>query len=405
MEVYQLVVFGLLAWMTLGTMLNVWVFPTVRPARPGEPKRQGSDVPRVSVLVPARNEERNIGTLVDSLQRQDDPNFEVLVLDDRSDDQTVAILEAKGFVDGAHDSSARFRYYRGQELPTGWTGKPWACTQLAAFARGQWLLFTDADTLHAPSAVRAAMESAQRLKAGLLSAWPRQIMGTWAERWVIPLVYVLTHTLLPQALVSLINARPTLARRIGPKGLAALGAANGQFMLFRRDVYERLGGHAAVRSHLVEDVALGRLVMASAATGDLLVNADGTHQVSCRMYHGVREVWEGFSKNLRPAFGTNLLAFVGSGVFQLALFVLPALFFVVGCLQPPGQILPGFPWIAGQVALLGLIRLVLAWRFRTGWWVILCHPLAYLLALTIALNSWRWAMGGRIRWKGREYRA
>lgn len=394
LETYQIILFGLLAWITLGTILNVLIFPSVRPSRGTESKR-GSPAPLVSILVPARNEEMNIRACLQSLMAQDDPDFEILLLEDRSDDATAAIAISLGFADAQHDPKAQFRMLRGTPLPDGWAGKPWACHQLAEAARGEWLLFTDADTIHQPESARAAVETAMRENAGLLSAWPRQITVTWSEKLVIPLLYILTHALLPQALVRLCLRWPWLARLSGRKGMAAMGAANGQFMLFQRPAYDTIGGHAAVKSHLVEDVALGRLVMERTGEGLRLVNADGGGIVRCRMYRSFAQVWAGFSKNLRPVFGSNALAFVASGVFQTAIFIAPFVFAVLP--------LPGQTWAIGQTACLLGIRLILAARFRTSLAAIPFHPLAYLLALAIALNSWRWAASGKIVWKGRVY--
>ncbi len=399
MEIYQFVLLCLLAWLAVATLANVAVFPSARPSRPGEGELRTRDgtAPLVSVLIPARNEEHNIKGCAGSLMAQDDPNHEVIVLDDRSEDGTVEALRQLGFAEARTGGSGeKFRFISGEGLPAGWAGKPWACHQLSQAARGEWLLFTDADTIHAASSVRVAVETAMRHRAGLFSAWPRQITGTWAEKLVIPMLYILTHTLLPQVLVRAFTRWTWLACLTGPAGLAALGAANGQFMLFRREVYQRIGGHEAVRSHLVEDVALGRLVMARTGEGEVLVNADGASIVSCRMYRGFWEVWEGFSKNLRPVFGTNLLAFVGSGFVQAALFILP---FVFAFLPLPGE-----SFAQAQVLVILLIRAVLTLRFRTSVFSLLLHPVAYGLALAIAVNSWIWSARGKIRWKGREYK-
>lgn len=396
MELYQLILFALLVWITLGTLLNLVVFPRARRSRNDEPGRgESSHAPLVSVLVPARNEEMNIRACLESLKAQNDPNFEVLVLEDRSEDSTATLILECGFTDAGENPAGKFRMLRGTELPDGWAGKPWACHQLAGAAKGEWLLFTDADTIHTPEAVRAAVETAMREDADLLSAWPRQITATWSEKLVIPLLYILTHALLPQAFVRLCLRWPWLARLSGRKGMAALGAANGQFLLFKRRTYESIGGHVAVKNHLVEDVALGRLVMERTGEGARMVNCDGGQIVQCRMYRSFHEVWAGFSKNLRPVFGTNAIAFVASGLVQAALFITP---FVFAVLPIPGQ-----TWALGQVGCLLVMRLLLAARFRTSLAAIPFHPFAYLLALAIALNSWRWAASGKIVWKGRVY--
>jgi chlorobactene glucosyltransferase len=234
-----------------------------------------------------------------------------------------------------------------------------------------------------------------RENAGLLSAWPHQITHTWAEKLIIPLLYLLSHAMLPQAFIAWCQRHPSWARRAGPKVMAALGAANGQYLLFDRRTYAKIGGHAAVKNHLVEDVALGRLVMERTGQGERLINSDGGDLCTCRMYRSFSEVWAGFSKNLRPVFGQNPITFVVSGVAQAALLVGPFLFALLPCL--------GREIAIAQVVCLLAIRLVLAVRFRTSLAAIPFHPLAILLAFAIALNSWRWAASGKIVWKGRIY--
>ena len=252
--------------------------------------------------------------------RQDYPNYEVLVLDDHSEDDTAAVV--LGEVSRAKKVIAA-ACSKGRPLPPGWTGKAWACHQLAAEARGEYLLFTDADTAHEPAALGAFLGHALDTDAALLSAWPRQVTGTWSEHAVIPLVYVLLLGALPHYLLRRLQRHPEYARGASPASLRTLGAANGQYMLFRRDAYEAIGGHAAVRDHLVEDVALGRLVAARTAEGMRLINCDGSRLVRCRMYASFAEVWEGFTKNLRAAFAESAVPFWVFGALQ-ARRVVPA---------------------------------------------------------------------------------
>ncbi|MDL5050329.1 glycosyltransferase [Oscillatoria amoena NRMC-F 0135] len=254
----------------------------------------GSPAPLVSVCVPARNEALRIGNLLRSLAAQDYPDFEVIILNDRSEDDTTAVLQAW------QNDIPRMRVMAGESLPRGWVGKCWACHQLSREARGHYILFTDADTILHPQCLSSAVQFAQAHDAALTSLWPRQVAGTWSEKLIIPFVYQLLLVFLPHALVNRISH-------------AGLGAANGQFVLFRRSDYDALGGHEAVRNHLVEDVALAR---ATLAAGRKLLNVDGTELVSCRMYHRFADLWEGFTKNLRAAFEKNAGAFVFFGVLQ-----------------------------------------------------------------------------------------
>ena len=291
---YHLAVSFFLLLVALNIALNWRVFVAPRPRR----FDSAGSAPLVSALVPARNEARRITPCLQSLARQDYPNYEILVLDDHSEDRTADVVLDLGFT---REKTGQRRLLEGRPLPEGWTGKSWACHQLAAAARGEYLLFTDADTVHDPAALGAFVGHASDNDAALLSAWPRQVTHTWSERAVIPLVYVLLLGALPHYLLCRLQRRPGYARGASKQTLETLGAANGQYILFRRDAYEIIGGHAAVRDHLVEDVALGRLVAARTGEGLRLINCDGSRLVSCRMYTSFAEVWEGFHQ--KPARG------------------------------------------------------------------------------------------------------
>ena len=384
-------------------VLNVRVFRAPRP-RQFEPS---ATAPLVSILVPARDEAHRIGPCVSSLLAQDYPaaRYELLVLDDHSQDDTAGVVQALG-LRGENEADAaafspRRALLRGEPLPPGWTGKAWACHQLAAAARGDFFLFTDADTIHAPGALAATVGHALDTGAGLLSAWPRQITGTWSERLVIPLVYLLVLGLLPLALLDWLQRHPRWARRSPVRLVRALGAGNGQFLLFHRAVYERIGGHAAVRDHLVEDVALGRAVAAHTGRepGMSVVNCDGSGWVTCHMYQSFPELWEGFTKNLRAAFDDARFAFWASGFVQGGVFVLP--FLLAACPPLAGH---WWPCALAEVAFIYGLRAAFALRFRTSWLSVLLHPFGYALTLAIALNSWRLSTRRGVSWKGRVYR-
>lgn len=390
---YHLAVTAFLLIVTVNIVVNWRLF--VAPA-PLLPKAGIVDYPLISVLVPARNEAARISACLESLIRQDYPNYEVIVLDDHSEDETARIISGLGF---QSDAVSRWRLVSGAPLPSGWTGKAWACQQLATVALGDYLLFTDADTVHEPQALGAFVAHAQRTDAGLLSAWPHQVTRTWAECAVIPLVYVLLLGALPHGILVYLQNRPDKARRGRRSWLRSLGAANGQFMLFRRDVYGLIGGHAAVRDHLVEDVLLGRLVAERTGEGIKLVNCDGSRLVHCRMYESFGDLWEGFTKNLRPAFSGSALSFWLFGFFQAAGLSFP---FILACV----------PWLSGrwwwlpvlQVLWLYAIRAALTTRFRTSWWGALMHPVGHMLSLVIGLNSWRLSSRQGVVWKGRVYK-
>lgn len=355
-----------------------WNLALLRPRR--RARIPDEALPFVSVLVPARDEEKNIAACLASLQAQDYPRFDIRVLDDCSADGTPAVVR------GIAARDERVALLQGAPLPPGWVGKNHACHQLAEQARGEWLLFTDADTVHAPHALRAAMEEALDVRADLLTAVPRQRMDTAGEKLVIPLLHFVSLVLLPVHFTHRVR-------------WTRFSIGIGQYMLFRREAYQRIGGHAALRSALVEDVWLARRVKAAglrlrlrAATGD----------VTCRMYHGWREVWRGFSKNIYAGLGYSSVALAAVLGFLFLLFVAPPAALAAALLAgaPANVTLP----LAVAAALPVLMRLVLALRFRLGIPSAFLHAAGMLLFIAIGVNSWRWMRrGGGAQWKGRRY--
>jgi chlorobactene glucosyltransferase len=340
----------------------------------------GKELPRggISILVPARNEAGRIGRCVRSLVAQGVEVGEILVLDDRSEDGTVE--EARAAAAG----DARVRVLSGEPLPEGWTGKAWACAQLARAARGEWLLFTDADTRHAPGAAAAALEEARGV--ALVSLWPEQELGSWSERLVVPFMLVMLLVFLPHWM---------------PGRRRSLGAANGQFMLFRRAAYEAVGGHGAVRGHLVDDVALARALR---GRGEKVRNRNGRGWVVCRMYEDASGVWEGFSKNLRAGFEGSAVSFLALHVVEFVWGLWP--FLVLGAMGLAGAV--GADPVAaglaaGQAVLVLGMRVAIASACGQPWSTVLLHPFGQLAVFAIAANSWRVTAAGQVRWKGRSY--
>ena len=383
---YHAIVLGGLLLALVGVLANLACFRGLRSAAPPG----AGDAPRVSILVPARNEAHNIEPCVASLLAQDYPDFELIVLDDHSADGTGDLVRALGLrLDGPR------RIISGAPLPAGWTGKNWACHQLAQAAAGEFLFFTDADTTHAPGTLSATVFAARAARADLLSAWPRLITRTWSEKLIIPMILLLGLVLYPHWFVVLCQRFPQLANGLPQSARRALGAANGQFLFFTRAAYDRIGGHSALRDHLVEDVALGRAIAERIGHGMRLINCEALRFSTCRMYRSFPEVWEGFTKNLRAAFEGSLAAFLTIGGMQIGGFLLPFVFvFFVEAARP---------LVIAQLAVIYLIRVALTLRFRTSWLSCALHPLAETLALAIGLNSWRRLATTGVRWKGRVY--
>lgn len=359
-------------------VLVIIALRNVRLLRPMNEYPPSPVTPPVAILVPARDEEENIEACVTSLLAQTYPNFEVWVLDDHSTDGTGAILQRLAAL------HPRLHVLKGEPLPAGWLGKPWACHQLAQKAHGELLLFTDADTRHHPETLREAVNALIATQADLLSATPRELTVTWGEKMFIPLI--------PWTILAFLPLDVGLQVLPWP----AFSAANGQFMFFRREAYEAMGGHAAVRADIVEDLALARRVKAARRR---LWLVDAGERVTCRMYHNFREVVQGFSKNFYAAFGysTPILLFVWSWltlVFWLPLGVL--------AFAPAGD--PARPWAALSVGLALLLWGLSHAKFHFPLYLTPLYPVMVALADLIVVRSWWLTRHGKAEWKGRRLR-
>jgi len=261
---------------------------------------------QLSVIVPARNEEDCVGECLRSLASQSDAVFalgvdwEILLIDDGSTDRTKTIARA---VEGVTVIDAR-------PLPKDWTGKANAVWTGAQQAKGEWLLFTDADTVHEPGDLIRAMHEAEKAKVAMLSYSPRQIVTGFWQRTVMPLVFCELALAYPPEKVS--NLESTLA------------AANGQFILVRRDAYFAVGGHAAISDSVLEDVALARRIKRRKVGLRFRYAPDA---LSTRMYRSFGQMCEGWTKNLALLFGNSLALAAWRAIDLLLLVGLPIVFF------------------------------------------------------------------------------
>lgn len=369
----------------MSILLGVSIMNLLRFARlpRAESLRDTPDDCTVAVLIPARNEERCIERCVRSVCEQTYDNLEVIVLDDRSTDSTGQILARLAA------EYPRLRVIHGSPLPDGWVGKSWACHQLSEQTRADVLLFTDADTWHEPTTVARSVAFLTEKHLAMFSMVPYQLLSSFGEHIVIPMVHVLYFSYLPN---NLIMSNPRVS----------LSAANGQFMCFSRAGYEAIGGHHAVWNSLVEDVFLARAVKSA---GLRIALVDGTDAVSCHMYTNAREVTEGFSKNLFPATQYNLpvtLLFLGH---LLLTYVAPVATLLAALLLNMG------PWQTiivqtSSYALVcaALIRIMISRRFNMPIWHAVVQPITAIWTVLIGLNSIRWAYSSRgSQWKGRSY--
>jgi len=362
----------------------------LKPLPKSNRKNTGSLPPYASILIPARNEEQNIEKCIQLACKQAYSNYEVIVLDDNSTDSTPEILaRLKKMYPGL------LRTLQGKEKPEGWLGKPWACSQLAENCKGEYILFIDADVFMNSSCLKRIVSTFQKYQLDFLTVWPRQILVTFWEQTLIPLVYHALVTHLPSVYV---YRRP----RWMPSGLhnktrTLFSAACGQCMAFTRQSYQQINGHKAVKMDIVEDVSLSRIVRSNGMTMRMF---EGTGQVECRMYQNEKEIRSGFKKNFFAGFGYSYSFFIASALLHLIVFILP---FVI----LPISLLAQHPiWFFLSVAAVSLIllqRLMLSVWFGWNPLFSLTHPVAVLWFQSLgAITLFDRFRGRRPSWKGRE---
>lgn len=356
-----------LVLIALVAVLNALTFPRLRPAAPGE-------TPLVSVLIPVRDEAAVIAGTLRAWLAQDYPAFEILLLDDASSDATASLaLQAAAGDD-------RFRLLTGEPLPAGWKGKNWACHQLAGAARGEVLLFTDADVCWTAGALSALVAEMSRARADLLTVWPTQVTRSWSERLVVSQMALVVFAYLP-------------ALAVHHLPWPVFSAANGQCLAFRRSAYREIGGHAAVKGAIVEDMAFA---WAAKRRRLRLRMADGAGLVSARMYRNWPEVRDGFAKNILYGHAGSVALLCFSCLFHWSLFLAPWFW-----LAFPGD--PGWQAPLALVALGLLVRALTAAVTRQRPADALLMPVSVLLMTSITLRALRWHFHGGPRWKGRVY--
>ncbi len=338
-----------------------------------------ASLPMLSIIVPARNEERQIERCVRSLLAQRYPNFEVIVVDDESSDATPRILSRIAAED------TRLRVVPGEPLPQGWVGKPWALAQGERIARGAWMLCTDADTVHEPFAASSAVQAAQDRGADAFSLLTLQETKSLAER-----------ALLPSILWVIIVAVGPLDAINDPRKPAAM--FNGQYLLLSRALYEATGGHELVANEIAEDLELARRLKSA---GRFRINVAWTDLVSTRMYRSFGEIWSGFVKNfwigVRERTTERVAGFVGLVLVSPVTPLLAIALFASRQWALAAIVLASLASTTA-VAEVGMRRA----RFPAGsglWFPAALSLLPAILATSVV----RGACGG-IEWRGRRYR-
>ncbi|MFZ0531762.1 MAG: glycosyltransferase family 2 protein [Anaerolineales bacterium] len=341
--------------------------------------------PLISVIVPARNEGRNIRRCVQALLRQTYPNFEIIVVDDRSTDETPHFLME------LEKEDARLHVFHGTDLPPGWAGKPHALVQGAIAARGEWLCFVDADTFAVPQLLGSTFRLAIKYHADLFSILTDQDLGSFWEKAILPLVFLGLSFGFPAERVN----DPTKPEAI----------SNGQFILIKRNVYEQIGGHTAVKDRVDEDKAIAILVKRA---GYRLILADGRKVARTRMYTSLPEMWEGWTKNIYLGLLDRLwLLLFGALLGLMVSFVLP--FWLLG----------GLVWLStggGGAAAVVAAEAIVLWGYLLWKRLQACRvfgipggyaftfPLGALIFTAMMFASAFNVISGRgVLWKGRRY--
>lgn len=347
-------------------------------------------VPRVSIVLPARNEAAHISACIQSIRASTWPDLELIVVDDHSTDGTGALAR------DAAAGDSRVKIVGAPELPVDWFGKQWACQSGAAHATGSLLLFTDADTRHAPDLVGRMVRMRERRRAELLSVAGHQAMGTVWERAVQPSVFTL--------ILTRYGGAEAMERATDPRDVVA----NGQCFMLSRRVYDAIGGHEPVRGFVAEDVMMAQAIQ---ARGDRVSLALGINQLSTRMYDGLSSLMKGWGKNMY-AGGRHAMWWGAVGQRLYPLFLLS---FPLGVLMP--FVMLGWCVAVGLIG--GVVgTALLLWSIATTAAVLtsfaaanringdpvrqaLLAPLGGAIVLAICLVAI--SRGNNVRWKDRKY--
>lgn len=341
--------------------------------------------PRVTVLIPARNEERNLRTCLDAVRALEWPDLQILLIDDRSTDATPRIAAEAAAAD------PRVTVLGGSDLPEGWMGKSWALHQAQAKATGEWLLFLDADVTIHPKALAQAMAYAAAEKAQMFSGYGTLVLGTFWEKVIMPVIGGM-----------IVGGNP-LREVNDPEHFRVV--CNGQLILVSRAAYDAIGGHAAIRSEIIDDVAMAREVKAKKLGYRMVFCRE---LFSTRMYTGFGEIWRGWRKNIyaglqyRPHVAFVVVAFV-----WITAVIPPLAAFARGmALGDRGTGDPLFATAAAATLLMLAYRVYSARIFEQPWALFWTHPLGAILVSGIFLDSaLRGLFGRTVDWKGRAYAA
>ncbi len=376
---YQYIITSILTLFLLNFVINNILFKNI--ANYTLPPHFEKSPPLVSILIPARNEEFNIKRCINSLIKQDYPNIEILALDDNSGDNTPLIVKK------LEKKDSRVKLIVGKPLKGGWLGKSYACWQLSKYAKGKYLVFTDADTLHFKNSISSIIGCLIHNNLDGLSVIPRQIMVNLHERMVITWVHFGILSLFPLLLMKK-TKNPLFS------------TANGQCLLFKKEVYKKIGGHRSIRTKILEDIHISKQVK---RCGYKFMIFDGSKNIHCRMYRRFGELITGFSKFMFAAFDFHTFTLAVVILIISALYLFPFILFPLGILI--------FDWpnavinlIIIQIFIILLMRIIMAIRLKGRVSDTFLHPLSMVYLILICINSvFQTKLGRGVRWKDRRY--
>lgn len=323
----------------------------------------------VSILIPARNEENNIGEIIKCLLAQSYENTEIVILDDMSNDNTYSVCRKFS------ETDKRVRPVKGKELPSGWLGKNWACCQLSEIAKGDYFLFIDADVRLERNAVESSLHEMIKSRSDVLTVYPLQKMITAGEKICVGALNWIVYSFLPISKVYKSKSK-------------YITAGVGQYMLWKKDVYVNSGGHHSVKDKIVEDIELGKYLKGKGYRINLL---RGGELISCRMYSSFREAVNGFTKNAYPVTNDSSVLFLLSLIILSASYLLPLIF------------------IDNSIFYLFLLMIILIQRLTVSYmsggnalFEIIMYPFQIIVMVYIGIRSYVNFKNKNLQWKERN---
>lgn len=359
---YTIVILASTAFVLLMLLITIYNYLTIR-----RPLQVNKSIPNsVSIMIPMRNEELNAKDAVASALNQVLlPNLEVIVRDDQSLDKTLEMLKQV--------SDERFSIQIGDQLPDGWLGKNYAMVKMANYAKGEYLIFLDADVRLSPNAVASSISLLEELKLDYLSPYPRQLAGDLPSALIQPLLQWSWFSSLPIRLTEKSLRRST-------------AVANGQFFIVKRAAYIAVGGHSSIRNEIFDDLELARLLRSGGFRGSVI---DGSQIANCLMYPNFGYLIQGYLKSQWRAFG-SILGAIFAIVFLFLTSIAPFIFAVFG---------DSFAVLVSVGVI--LTRLITAWKTRSIAWSSILHPVAISIWIFIIINSYLLKQSGKLQWRGR----